>query len=56
VLPPAAGPAIGIKFVYLLLFPVLVWKMRILSPAEMGTLLSARNKAAARLATGAAKS
>jgi O-antigen/teichoic acid export membrane protein len=56
VLPSAAGPAVGVKFVYLLLFPVLVWRMRILSPSEMSTLLSARNKTAARFAVGAVKS
>jgi O-antigen/teichoic acid export membrane protein len=54
--PATTGLAVGIKSVYLLLFPMLVWKLRILSPAEMATLLSARQKATARLAVGTVRS
>jgi O-antigen/teichoic acid export membrane protein len=47
VTPQAAVAAVGIKMLYLLLFPLLLWKIGVLSPAEIGTLASAKNKAAA---------
>lgn len=45
--PGSLGIALMIKGILLGAFPVLLWKLRILSPAEIGTLASARNNAVA---------
>jgi O-antigen/teichoic acid export membrane protein len=46
-IPKTFAAAVEVKMLYLLSFPVLAWRLGVLSPGEIGTLLSAGNKAAA---------
>jgi O-antigen/teichoic acid export membrane protein len=54
--PSSGAIAIGVKAASVLIYPVLVWRLRIVSPGELGVLRSAGPKETAALAVGAVKS